>query len=215
MVEKTLRVTAVIGSATPPGRLRRAVAEALERAADGAGRDGGAGGAAGIAGEGDAVAIAPLLVDLADLRIAPADGTPPERLADDTAATVAAIAGADAVLLATPVYRGSFTGVLKNLLDHVPVEALKDAPVGIVAMGATPHHFLGAESHLRDVLAFFGALVAPVGVYLTSADFADGAPTEHAAADLDTLLASLVALARATDGLSLGGARPLPKRRKP
>lgn len=196
MVDNPLNVTVVIGSVTPPGRLRRAVAEALERA-EGSG------------------ALAPTLIDLAEVRIAPADGTSPEQLGDDTAATVAAIAAADAVVLATPVYRGSFTGVLKNLLDHVPVEALHSTPVGIVAMGATPHHFLGTESHLRDVLAFFGALVAPVGVYLTSADFADGAPTEHAVADLDTLLASLIALARATDGLSLGGARPLPARPKP
>jgi FMN reductase len=196
MVENPLRVTVVIGSATPPGRLRRAVEQALARAEEG----------------GDVTATT---IDLAEARVAPADGTPPEQLGDGTAAVVAAIAGADAVVLATPVYRGSFTGVLKNLLDHVPVDALKDTPVGIVAMGATPHHFLGAESHLRDVLAFFGALVAPVPVYLTSADFADGAPSEHAAADLDTLLSALVALARATGGLSLGGARPLPRRPKP
>ena len=198
MVKNTVSMTAVIGSATPPGRLRRAVEEALERAAAAGG-----------------VAVETTLIDLAEVRIAPADGTPPERLGDDTAATVAAIAAADAVLLATPVYRGSFTGVLKNLLDHVPVEALQGTPVGIAAMGATPHHFLGAESHLRDVLAFFGALVAPVGVYLTSADFAGGAPSAHAAGDLDTLVAALAALARATDGLTLGGARPLPKRPKP
>lgn len=196
MVDKPLQLTVVIGSATPPGRLRRAVEEALARAA-------GAG------------AVEPRLIDLAEVAIAPADGTPADRLGDDTAAVLEAIAGADAVVLATPVYRGSFTGVLKNLLDHVPVEALRDRPVGIVAMGATPHHFLGVESHLRDVLAFFGALVAPVPVYLTSADFADGQPTAAAADDLDTLLAALSTLARATAGATLGGARPLPKRPKP
>lgn len=196
MVENPLKLTVVIGSATPPGRLRRAVEQASERAAQGG-------------------AVELRLIDLADVRITPADGTPPEQLDDDTAAVLAAIDGADAVVLATPVYRGSFTGVLKNLLDHVPVAALQDTPVGIVAMGATPHHFLGAESHLRDVLAFFGALVAPVPVYLTSADFADGAPTAPAAADLDTLLSALATLARATAGASLGGARPLPKRPKP
>ncbi|HST40850.1 MAG TPA: NADPH-dependent FMN reductase [Conexibacter sp.] len=196
MVDNSLKLTVVIGSATPPGRLRRAVEQAAERAAQGG-------------------AVELRLIDLADVRIAPADGTPPEQLDDDTAAVLAAIDGADAVVLATPVYRGSFTGVLKNLLDHVPVEALQDTPVGIVSMGATPHHFLGAESHLRDVLAFFGALVAPVPVYLTSADFADGTPTEPAAADLDTLLSALATLARATAGASLGGARPLPKRPKP
>src|SRR5260370_369784 len=63
-------------------------------------------------------------IDLAERRIASADGRPPAELGDDTQATVAAIAAADAVVLATPVYRGSMTGTLKNLLDHVPVEAL-------------------------------------------------------------------------------------------
>ena len=196
MVKDSLNVLTVVGSATPPGRLRRAVSEAGARATQ---RDG----------------VEVRLVDLADVRVAAADGRPADQLGDDTAAVLAAVERADAVVLATPVYRGSFTGVLKNLLDHVPVEALEGTPVGIVAMGATAHHFLGVERHLRDVLAFFGALVAPVPVYLTSADFADGAPVEAAAGDLDTLYAALAALARATDGLVLGGPRPLPKRPKP
>jgi FMN reductase len=196
MVRDSIRVVTVVGSATPPGRLRRAVEEAGER----------------LAGEDGAVVR---LIDLADVRIAAADGRPADTLGDDTAAVLGAIEAADAVVLATPVYRGSFTGVLKNLLDHVPVAALEGTPVGIVAMGATPHHFLGAERHLRDVLAFFGALVAPVPVYLTSADFADGVPVEAAVDDLDALFAAVGTLARATGGAPLGGARPLPLRPRP
>src|SRR6202012_5459454 len=122
------------------------------------------------------------LVDLGAQRIAFADGRSIEALDDGKGKVVDAIAHADAVLLATPVYRGSLTGVLKNLLDHVPVEALERKPVAIVAMGASPHHYLGAERHLRDVLSFFGADVLPVAGYLTSADFADGAPSAEAAA---------------------------------
>ncbi|HEX4752157.1 MAG TPA: NADPH-dependent FMN reductase [Solirubrobacterales bacterium] len=164
-------VLAIVGSATPPGRLRRAVAAALDRAS-----------AAGAEVD---------MVDLAERTIAPADGRPPAELGDDTAAVIDAIAGADAVLLATPVYRGSLTGVLKNLLDHVPVEALERKPVAILAMGASQHHYLGAERHLRDVLSFFGADVLPVAGYLTSADFQEGEPTEAAAAELDALVADL------------------------
>jgi FMN reductase len=164
-------LVAVVGSATPPGRLRRAIAAALDRAS-----------AAGAEVD---------LIDLAELTIAPADGRPPAELADDTAAVLEAIAAADAVLLATPVYRGSLTGVLKNLLDHVPVEALERKPVAIIAMGASQHHYLGAERHLRDILSFFGADVLPVAGYLTSADFAEGEPTEGAAAELDALVAEL------------------------
>jgi hypothetical protein len=31
----------------------------------------------------------------------------------------------------------------------------------IVAMGVTNHHFLGAERHPRDILAFYGPVTAP------------------------------------------------------
>jgi FMN reductase len=178
-------ITAVLGSVTPPGRLRRAVDEALERAA----------------GRGHA---RPALVDLAEQRIAFADGRPLDALSDDTAQVVGLIERADAVLLATPVYRGSLTGALKNLLDQVPVAALRDTPVAIVAMGGSDHHYLGAERHLRDVLSFFGAHPLPTAVYLASRDFADGVPGERAVRELDELLDALVVLTRA-----LGSAPPL------
>jgi FMN reductase len=182
-------ILAVIGSVTPPGRLRRAVAEALDRSPE-----------------------ATSLIDLAERRIAFADGRPPEALGDDTESTVAAIAAADAVILATPTYRGSLTGALKNLLDHTPVQALRGTPVGIVAMGASDHHFLGADRHLRDILTFFGALVTPVSAYLTSRDFADGAPGARAEHDLDALLATTADLAAA--GVH-GAVTPLAARARP
>jgi FMN reductase len=104
----------------------------------------------------------------------PADGRRPDQLGDDTAATLTPTAAADAVLLATPVYRGSMTGTLKNLIDHIPTEAPRGKPVAILAMGASDHHYLGADRHLRDVLSFFGALVCPTACYLSSRDFEDG-----------------------------------------
>jgi len=190
----SVRLTAVLGSATPPGRLRRALEEAIARAED-------------------AQLVQAYLIDLAEVDVSAADGRPPEALGDDTGAVLEAISGAGAVVLATPVYRGSMTGVLKNLLDHVPVQALEGKPVALVAMGATQHHFLGAERHLRDVLAFFAALVCPVAVYLTSADFQDGAPTDAAGAQLDALLRELSALAGASAGTRELGPRPLSARR--
>jgi FMN reductase len=188
-------LVAILGSATPPGRLRRAVAEALDRAAAG-----------GTEVE---------LIDLAERTVAPADGRPPAELGDDTAAMLAAIETADAVLLATPVYRGSLTGVLKNLLDHVPVESLERKPVAIVAMGASQHHYLGAERHLRDVLSFFGADVLPVAGYLTSSDFDAGEPTAGAAAELDALVAELGDRAARPAYADPGRLRPLIARRPP
>ena len=171
----SIELTAVVGSVTAPGRLRRAVDEALTRA-HGAHTE---------------------LIDLAERRIAFADGRPATELNDDTPAVIAALAQADAVLLATPVYRGSLTGALKNLLDQVPVAALQGTPVALVAMGASDHHYLGAERHLRDVLAFFGAHPLPTAVYLKSRDFTDGQPCQRAADALDAVLSSAVTLAGA------------------
>jgi FMN reductase len=154
------------------------------------------------------------LIDLADYRIAYADGRPPEQYGDDTAAVVARAQAADVVILASPVYRGSFTGALKNLLDQFAIEVLAGKPVGIVAMGATPHHYLGVDWHLRDVLAWFGALVAPTSVYLVSADFVEGALSENAQRELASLVQALLRLK--TIAPAAGeylGPRPLAARR--
>jgi FMN reductase len=192
MTSEPLTLTALLGSVTPPGRLRRALSEALERI--------------------DPARASTRLIDLADARVAYADGRPPADLGDDTAAVVAAIDTADAVVLATPVYRGTLTGALKNALDHVPVAGLRDTPVAIVAMGGSDHHYLGAERHLRDILSWFGALVVPTAVYLSSRDFTDGAPGERAATELDAALDSALALADARRGRPTLGPPPLSAR---
>jgi FMN reductase len=170
-----LRVVSVVGSVTPPGRLRRAVEEASER-------------------------LRPLvahveLIDLGEHRISFADGREPSSLGDDTGAVIEVIERAHVVVFATPVYRGSMTGALKNVFDLLPVQALAAKVVGLVAMGASDHHFLGADRHWRDVLTFFGALPMPTSVYLTGADFVQGLPGEQAAATLDELLEGAVLLA--------------------
>ncbi len=166
----------ILGSVTPPGRSLRALEYALEAAR----------------------AKDPALIctglNLADYRISFADGRSPEAFTDDTGKIVATISAADMVLLFSPVYRGSFSGSLKNLLDHLPVEALRGKPCGIVAVGATPHHYLGVDWHLRDVLSWFGALVAPTSVYLSSADFIEGAPSAAAQSELAQLCDTLMQL---------------------
>jgi FMN reductase len=144
------------------------------------------------------------LVDIGTLDLGFANGTPPADLEDDTADTIAAIENAKAVIFATPIYRGSLSGSLKNLIDLTPVPALQAKVVGIVAMGASDHHFLGAERHLRDVLAFFGAVVMPVAVYLNNGDFVDGQPGERAEDALDQLFAATAEAATALAGTAAG-----------
>jgi FMN reductase len=190
------KLTAVLGSVTPPGRLLKAL-EAMTASAK----------AADPSLEID-------IINLADVRIAFADGRAPDAYGDDTASVVNRIASADIVVLATPVYRASFTGSLKNLLDQLPVETLMGKPCGIVAMGATTHHFLGVEWHLRDVLTWFGAIVPPTGVYLSSVDFVDGKLIDSANADLAALAGALIQLRTIAPGAGKPlGPLPLSARR--
>jgi len=184
----------VLGSVTPPGRLRGALEAALASAAAEPG-------------------VTAALFDLAELQLPFADGRTPEQIGGDTQRIVAAVQQAGAVLFASPVYRGTFTGALKNLLDLLPVEALAGKPCGILAMGATPHHFLGVDWHLRDVLAWFGAVPAPVSVYLTSADFEEGRLVAERRADLAELVAALLRLRRALQTAGPLGPPPLAARR--
>jgi FMN reductase len=86
---------------------------------------------------------------------------------------VEALAGADAVVLASPVYRASSATPLKQLLDAIPRSGtaplespLSGKAVAIVYTGASLHHFLALDS-LRSVLAgFFAAHVVPPGLYV-------------------------------------------------
>ena len=179
----------ILGSVTPPGRSLRALEAALDAARD------------------FQPGLECAALNLADYRISFADGRPPDQYGDDTAHVVAQVERADAVLFFSPVYRGSFSGILKNLLDHLPVDALRGKPCGIAAIGATTHHYLGVDWHLRDVLAWFGAIAAPTSVYLSSADFSDGRVTDDARLQLADLAATVMKLQGALSGAALG---PIP-----
>jgi FMN reductase len=175
----------VVGAATPPGRLAAAITVAAQAARTGD--------------------VAVDILNLAEVPVEICDGRALEAYGEATRQAVARIAAAGAVLIGAPVYRASFPGVLKNLLDIVPVEALQNKPVGIVAMGGSPHHYLAVDSQLRAVLAWFGALVAPTAVYLTGGDFRDGRLTSDTARnDLAALTGTLITLMRRLDPASLG-----------
>ena len=181
-----IKLLMIVGAATPPGRLAAAVDGAAEQARS---------------RHPDAAVE---ILNLAETPAEVCDGRALDAYSAATRQAVARIECASAVLIAAPVYRASFPGVLKNLLDIAPVEALQNKPVGIVAMGGSAHHFLGVDWQLREVLTWFGALVAPTSVYLTGGDFKDGRlAAEGAQQDLAALTDTLIALSR-LDRAALG-----------
>ena len=67
------------------------------------------------------------------------------------------IGESDLLVAASPVYKGSYTGVLKMLLDRIPMEGLAGRIAIPVMVAAAPIHVLAVETHFRPVLIELGA----------------------------------------------------------
>ncbi|GAA2251864.1 FMN reductase [Streptomyces amakusaensis] len=82
-----------------------------------------------------------------------------------------AVETADLVIAATPVFRGSYTGLFKHFFDLVDQYGLAAKPVLLAATGGSDRHALVIEHAMRPLFAFLQAWTAPAGVYLGSGDF--------------------------------------------
>lgn len=87
---------------------------------------------------------------------------------------LAAVEQADVLVVTTPVYRGSYTGLFKHFFDFIHQDALVDKPVFLAATGGSERHALMIDHQLRPLFSFFQARTLPLGVYATDKDFDDG-----------------------------------------
>lgn len=95
----------------------------------------------------------------------------PSQLPDEVKADIAAIESADFLVVASPVYRASFTGLFKHLFDFVDHNALIDVPVLLAATGGSDRHALVIDHQLRPLFSFFQSHTLPIGVYGSEAEF--------------------------------------------
>ncbi|WP_123620106.1 NADPH-dependent FMN reductase [Halorubrum sp. CSM-61] len=186
MADRTL--LGIVGSVSADSRTRTAVEVALAAAAE---RDD----------------VETDVLHLADYDLDTADGRGIDGYEGDTAEALESIVEADAYVVGTPVYRGSYSGALKNLLDMVPrgqwqgdAAPFENAAVGLVATGATDHHFLAVDQELRPAFAFFGAHTVGGAAYANGDDFDEGELVDDAIRErLATLGEATVELSEAID----------------
>lgn len=110
---------------------------------------------------------------------------------------LAAVEQAEVLVVATPVYRGSYTGLFKHFFDFIEQDALVDKPTLLAATGGSQRHALVIEHQLRPLFGFFQARTWPLGVYATDTDF-----VEHRVHDQALLQRARLAVQR---GLPLVG----------
>src|ERR1700732_2747239 len=82
-----------------------------------------------------------------------------------------AIESCNALVVGTPVYKGSYTGLFKHLFDLVTPERLAGVPVVLTATGGNDRHALMIEHELRPLFAFFAASTVGAGMHAGESGF--------------------------------------------
>ena len=83
------------------------------------------------------------------------------------------VAASDLVIVASPTYKATFTGLLKAFLDRYDNNALAATVAVPVMTGAAPIHALAPEVFLRPLLIELGASVPSRGLFVTEDEFDD------------------------------------------
>jgi len=169
-----LRAIGISGSPSSTSRSRALVALALERMA--------------------AAGARTRLVDLGDL---PADGLLGRAQHPDVAQALEELAAAQALVVGTPIYRATYTGLLKVFFDLLPAGALAGTVTLPIATGGGPGHLLMLDHGIRPLIASLDGLTTARAVYATPADFDGQQPNEALRANLDAAADEALALAGA------------------
>jgi FMN reductase len=143
------------------------------------------------------------VIELRDLAVEIAhnltNGFPGRALAD----ALEAVAAADGLIVVSPVFTASYSGLFKSFFDVLDKEALAGKPVLIAATGGTARHSLVLEHAMRPLFAYLRAVVVPTAVYAASEDWgAQGLAEriERAAGELAALMTGLAGSAPAKAG---------------
>ena len=124
---------------------------------------------------------------------------------------VEGIESADALIVGSPVYKGSYAGLFKHLIDFVAPEALIGKPVVLTATGGGPRHALVVEHALRPLFGFFSAQAAPTAVYAGDTEISEGrVADEIVRARVAQAAGELARLLDVAQGANVSAAAPAP-----
>jgi FMN reductase len=107
-----------------------------------------------------------------------------------------AIEQCSVLVVGSPVYKASYSGLMKHLFDVLDMNALKRRPIIISATAKALQHALMLDHQMRPLFAFFGSYVAPTGIFVTDADYSpDGQYSERILNQIDAATSEALRLA--------------------
>lgn len=117
----------------------------------------------------------------------------------DLAGAVDSVRRADGLIVVSPVFSASFSGLFKMFFDVLEPELLDGKPVLVAATAGTARHSLVLEHALRPLFVYLHAVVVPTGVFAATDDFGDAGldrRIERAAGELAALVGKVDQTAR-------------------
>ncbi len=123
-----------------------------------------AAGARGLDIEVEVLELRPLAHDLTDHLLT---GFPSEALAE----VLGRVRRAAALIVVTPVYAASYSGLFKTFVDVLEPGSLDAKPVLVAATAGTARHSMVLDHALRPLFTYLHAVVVPTGVFAASEDF--------------------------------------------
>ena len=116
-------------------------------------------------------------------------------------AVIDAVLAADGLIVVTPIFSASYSGLFKMFFDVIERDGLAGTPVLIAATGGSARHSLALEHALRPLFAYLNAAVVPTAVYAATEDWGSGGVAadgslvqriDRAARELSTAIAGRV-----------------------
>lgn len=105
---------------------------------------------------------------------------------------IESVSSADGLIVVTPIFTTSYSGLFKSFIDVLDPQALTDMPVLLAATGGTERHSLAIDYAMRPLFSYLHANAVPTGVYAASGDWGNdsGLPAriERAAGELATAI---------------------------
>lgn len=95
-------------------------------------------------------------------------------LDDRARAIVEQLRKATVLVVGSPTYKGSYTGLFKHFFDLLDPSLLRGKPTILLTTGGGERHSLIVEHQLRPLFGFFEALTMPTAIYASDRDFVDG-----------------------------------------
>ena len=144
----SIRITGVCGSLSANGATRKALAIALQGAAE--------------------YDVETELLELRDLNLIFYGSVPPEKYPPDVLKLRQVLRDSQGIILATPEYHGSMTGALKNMLDLMSIDDFETKIVGLVGVAGGNIGAINSLNTLKTICRNLHCWVLPQEVSIAN-----------------------------------------------